>query len=137
MKRRKIGFLTERQIEVLRLRAKGLTQEEIARLLKTSRENVSIIEKRAQGNIKAARETLAALKTFGVSVTVQIKSCTHLVDVPRIILDKADEANIKVRANFTKIFDEIRFKAGGKVKGTRLVKPITVKILPDGDLIVD
>lgn len=134
---KKIGLLTERQIEVLKLRAQGLTQEEVAERLKTSRENVTILEKRAYQNIKLARETLAALKTFGVSATVVIKPGTHLVDVPRIILNKADEANIKVKANFTRIFDEIRFKAGDKVKRSRVTRQITVKILPNGDFTVE
>lgn len=134
---KKVGLLTERQIEVLKLRAQGLTQEEVAKKLKTSRENVTILEKRAYKNIKLARETLAALKTFGVSTIVVIKPGTHLVDVPRIILSKADEANIKIRANFTRIYDEIRFKAGDKVKRSRVTRQITVKILPNGDFVVE
>ena len=134
---KKIGLLTERQIEVLKLRAQGLTQEEVAKRLNTTRENVSILEKRAYRNIKLARETLAAIKNFGVAVSVVIKPGTHLVDVPRIVLDKADEANIKVKANFTRIYDEIRFKAADKVKRTKVTRPITVKILPNGDFTVE
>ncbi|MEM3073912.1 MAG: hypothetical protein QXK20_04145, partial [Nitrososphaerales archaeon] len=88
-------------------------------------------------NIKLARETLAALKTFGISTSVVIKPGTHLVDIPRLILDKADEANIKVRANFTRIFDEIRFKASDKVKRSRVIRQIIVKILPNGDFTVE
>jgi Tfx family DNA-binding protein len=137
MAEKKVGLLTERQIEVLKLRAQGLTQEEVAKRLNTTRENVSILEKRAYHNIKLARETLAALKSFGVAVSVVIKPGTHLVDVPRIILNKADEANIKVKANFTRIYDEIRFRAGDKVKRTRVIRPITVKILPNGDFTVE
>jgi Tfx family DNA-binding protein len=40
------SFLTKRQVMVLRLRQSGLTQEEIARRIKTTRANVSLIEKR-------------------------------------------------------------------------------------------
>jgi Tfx family DNA-binding protein len=137
METKKVGLLTERQIEVLKLRSQGLTQEEVAKRLKTTRENISILEKRAYQNIKLARETLAALKNFGVAVTVTVKPGTHLVDIPRIILDKADEANIKVRANFTRIYDEIRFRASDKVKRSRVTRQITVKILPNGDFTVE
>lgn len=122
---------------MLKLRAQGLTQEEVAKKLNTTRENVCILEKRAYQNIKLARETLAALKHFGVAVAVVIKPGTHLVDVPRIILNKADEANIKVKANFTRIYDEIRFKAGDKVKRSKVIRQITVKILPNGDFTVE
>jgi len=137
MNAKKVGLLTERQIEVLKLRSQGLTQEEVAKRLNTTRENISILEKRAYRNIKLARETLTALKNFGVAVSVVIKPGTHLVDVPRIILNKADEANIKVKANFTRIYDEIIFKASDKVKRTRVIRQITVKILPNGDFTVE
>jgi Tfx family DNA-binding protein len=43
---------------VLRLRQSGLTQEDIARRIKTTRANVSLIEKRARENIDRSRETL-------------------------------------------------------------------------------
>lgn len=39
------SFLTDTQIKVLKLRKKGLTQEEIAKMLGTSRANISMIEK--------------------------------------------------------------------------------------------
>ena len=137
MNAKKVGLLTERQIEVLKLRSQGLTQEEVAKRLNTTRENVSILEKRAYRNIKLARETLTALKNFGVAIPVVIKPGTHLVDVPRIILNKADEANIKVKANFSRIYDEIIFKAGDKVKRTRVIRQIVVKILPNGEFTVE
>jgi Tfx family DNA-binding protein len=55
-------FLTKRQIEVLKLRMKGLTQEQVADILKTSRENVANLENRAYVNIMRARITLKILE---------------------------------------------------------------------------
>ena len=133
----KIGLLTNRQIEILKMWNKELTQEAISLKLKTTRENISIIEKRANRNIKLAQDTLSALKTFGVSFSIFIKPGTNLVDIPRIIFDKSDESNIKVKANFTQIFEEIRFKAYEKVRRFKVIKPITIKILPDGDFTVE
>ncbi len=46
------SFLTEQQIRVLQLRAKGLKQSEIAEILGTSRANVSILERRALRRLK-------------------------------------------------------------------------------------
>ena len=46
------SFLTEQQIRILQLRAKGLKQSEIAELLGTSRANVSILEHRALEKIE-------------------------------------------------------------------------------------
>ena len=116
---------------------KELTQEAISLKLKTTRENISIIEKRANRNIKLAQDTLSALKTFGVLFSIFIKPGTNLVDIPRIIFDKSNESNIKVKANFTQIFEEIRFKAYEKVRRFKVIKPITIKILPDGDFTVE
>jgi Tfx family DNA-binding protein len=45
---RKIGFLTERQYKVLELRVKGYKQDEVARMLGTTRENIAMIEKKAR-----------------------------------------------------------------------------------------
>lgn len=52
---RKYGLLSDRQFRVLQLRVeKGLSQLEIAGELGTTRENVTIIEKKARRNIKQA-----------------------------------------------------------------------------------
>lgn len=48
MARRKYGLLTEEQYEILKLRIQGVTQKKIAEILKTSRENVAIVERRAK-----------------------------------------------------------------------------------------
>jgi transcriptional regulator with XRE-family HTH domain len=52
------SFLTKRQLAVLRLRQAGLTQEEIARRIKTTRANISLIEKRARENVERSKETI-------------------------------------------------------------------------------
>ena len=57
-----------------------------------------------------------------------------MVDIPRLVIDAADKANVKLRADFTRVYNEIRFKAPGCVKGTKVVRPITVLILKDGDI---
>ena len=53
--------------------------------------------------------------------------------MPRIILDEADKRGVKLKANFTRIYDEIRYKAPGAMKGTKLARNVTVYILMDGD----
>jgi len=134
MKRRKYGLLTELQYKVLKLRLQGLTQSEIAKILGTTRENVSILEKRAWENIELARITLNIYKELIAKGKVVINPNTHLVDVPRLVINEADKVNVKLKANFTRIYDEIRFKARECIKGTRVIKPITILIFSDGDV---
>ncbi|MDP6459375.1 MAG: Tfx family DNA-binding protein, partial [Candidatus Hydrothermarchaeota archaeon] len=54
--------LTERQIRVLKLRARGHIQAEIARQFGTSRANISAIEKKAMINIERSKNTLNLTK---------------------------------------------------------------------------
>jgi len=131
--RRVSGLLTQRQIEVLRLRAQGYTQKRVAEQIGTTRENVVLIEGRARLNIERARATLDNLKHQGLAVSVEIPKGTHLVDIPRIVLNRANRAKIKLGANFTRIYEDIRFKAKDRVFGTQVAKPILVTVFPDGD----
>ncbi len=133
MGRRRYGLLTERQYLVLKLRLQGLTQEEIARMLNTSRENVSIIERRAKENIRLAEETLKAYKELLALGEVIIEPGTHLIEVPKILISEADKLKVKLKANFTRIYDEIRYRARECVSGTKVIKPIRVLIYRDGD----
>ncbi len=134
--RRKYGLLTEEQYKVLQLRIKGYTQREIAEIMSTSRENIAIIEKRAMRNVKLAEETLNAYKALLAVAKVVIKPGTHLVEVPKLVIEAADKVKVKLKANFTRIYDEIRFKAGNNVHGTKVVKPITILIFRNGDISV-
>lgn len=134
---RGVGLLTPRQIEVLRLRALGYTQKRIAEQIGTTRENVVLLEARAKFNIQRARKTLESLRHSGLSVSVEIPKGTHLVDIPRMVLNRANRAKIKLGANFTRIYEDIRFKAKNRVSGTRVIKPILVTVFPDGDYSID
>jgi Tfx family DNA-binding protein len=131
------GLLTRRQIEVLRLRSQGHTQKQVAQKIGTTRENVVMIEARAKVNIQRARKTLESLKHSGLAVSVEIPRGTHLVDVPRMILNRANRAKIRLQANFTRIYEDIRFKAKDRVSGTRVAKPILVTLFPDGDYSIE
>jgi len=134
---RAITLLTPRQVEVLRLRALGYTQKRVAEQIGTTRENVVLIEARAKLNIQRARKTLESLKHSGLSVSVEIPKGTHLVDIPRIVLNRANRARIKLGANFTRIYEDMRFKAKNRVSGTRVVRPIVVTLFPDGDYSIE
>ena len=69
----KDGLLTDRQMEVLRYRKQGLTQQQIADIISTSKANVCTIEKSAMENIRRAKETLEFLYTL---------DATHLCVIP-------------------------------------------------------
>jgi hypothetical protein len=120
---------------VLQLRVeKGLSQAEVAILLGTTRENVTIIEKRARRNIRLAEETLQTYRLLLSIAKIRIEVGTHLLDVPGILAKAGDSIGVKLKINFTRIYDEIKFKAGECIGGSRIVKPFTIAIFRDGNI---
>ena len=137
VKDRRTGLLTEEQLRVLGLRLEGLKQDEIARRLGTSRQNVSLIERRARGNLAKAESTLKAYRRLETAATVELKTGTHLVDVPRMLVDAADNVGVKIMVDFAIVYKELHSEAGDSIRGTRVVKPISLHILRDGKIDVE
>jgi len=90
------SFLTEQQIKILRLRARGLKQSEIAELLGTSRANVSILERRALEKIEKARNTLLIWEQINSKVSVDVRKGDDIFEIPEKLFKKADELGVKV-----------------------------------------
>jgi hypothetical protein len=135
--RHRSGLLTEEQLKILGLRLDGLKQNEIAVKLGTTRQNVSLIERRAQDNIERADATLKAYRRLRTAATVELKPNTHLVDVPRILVDAADEAGVKITIDFSLVYKELRDLVQDSILGTRVIKPIMIRILKDGKIDVE
>ena len=137
VRRSRAGLLTEEQLNILGFRLDGLTQEEIARRLGTTRQNVSLIERRARGNIEKAETTLRAYRRLQTAATVELKPSTHLVDVPRMLVDAADDAGVKISIDFALVYKELRDEAGDSISGTRVVRPILLHVLRDGKIDIE
>lgn len=136
-RRLKTGLLTEEQVKILSLRFEGLTQEEVAKKLNTSRQNISLIERRALKNISKAELTLKAYRRLRTVETVKLDVGTHLVDVPRMLIDAADRVGVKIKVSFTLVYKSLRDEAGDAIQGTRVVKPILLHVLNDGKIDVE
>jgi Tfx family DNA-binding protein len=137
MVKEKTGALTKTQIEVLRLRIAGLTQEETANRLGTTRQNISLVERRAKNNLKKAEETLAAYRRLSTVASITIPSSTHMVDVPRMLIDAADSAGVRISGDFSLVYKELKHSAGDNISGSRIIKPIRVDVLKDGNIYIE
>ena len=126
--------LTKRQWHVVRLRSTGLTQAQVARKLRTTRENVTILEHRAHENLNAARATLAAFEEFSGSKELVIPSGVSIFEATSMILRKADVLRIKVKMSADSILASLRTKRKRRIRGHHLIRAIKVKIEPDGSL---
>ncbi len=126
--------LTTRQMEVLLLRKRGFTQEKVAKLLGTSRANVSIIERNAYKVVWEAQATIEAFESLHEDGVFLVPSHTSLYDVPRLIFLRGDALGIKVKIDENGILSMVKSK--GKLRQYRLVSPLSVRIKPDGQLLV-
>lgn len=127
-------MLTQRQWDVMRLRSLGLTQTQVAKKLRTTRENVTIIEHRAHENLKAAKATLAAIEELSGSRELIIPSGVSIFEATSMILRRADVLRIKVKMDADSILATLRAKRRGRIRGHHLIAVIRVKINSDGSL---
>jgi Tfx family DNA-binding protein len=128
--------LTPRQWRVVQLRATGLTQSEVAKKLKTSQENISIIEHRAHLNIRAARATLIAIEQLSESNEVIIPSGTNLFEAVLMVLSRADMLRIKLRISADLLLAAIRSKCKGRIRGHHLTAVVRIRISDDGKVTI-
>ena len=134
---KRLSLLTDRQVQVLKLRSRGLTQADAAKQLKTTRENVSILESRARRNISRAKATIEALQDLEMAARVLIKPETPVLEMATIVLKKADNSNVRLRLDCIDLLERIKMKARSKIRAKKVVKPISIVILPYGDLLVE
>ena len=66
-------FLSSRQIQIMKLRQEGYSTEGIAHEIGTTRQNVSILEKRGHRNLEKAIRTLNAVRELKLSHEVHIE----------------------------------------------------------------
>lgn len=128
--------LTQRQWQVLQFRSTGMTQAQVAKRLRTTRENISIIEHRAHENLMAAKATLMAVEHLSGSKELVIPSGTSVFEATSMILRRADVLRVKVKMNADSILGALRSKRGGRIRGHHLIAPIRIKIDSDGSLLM-
>jgi hypothetical protein len=120
----------------LELRAKGLTQKEIAEILGTTRANVSIIERRARANIEKAKRTIEVFERLSASLQMVATSGMDLFDVPREVFSRATERGIKVREDSVSLIERIRDRVGHKLRGRKIREDIEIMVLQDGRVLI-
>lgn len=131
------GFLTERQIQVLRLRRRGLSQEEVAEILGTTRSNVSILERRAMQNIDRALETLKQWKMIQAPVAVRIPEGTDLFALPGIIFREADARGLKLPVNSIDILAKLKEIAPHLTRRRLIERSFDIYVTEDGEICVE
>lgn len=130
----KDGLLTDRQREVIRYRKQGLTQQQIADIINTSKANVCTIEKSAMENIRRAKETLEFLYTLDATHLCTIPVGTDLFDVPGIIFTEAEKNNIKVKYDTISLINRMREARPQSYKARCICEDVEIYITDSGEL---
>lgn len=108
----------------------------MAKRLRTSRENISIIEHRAYANVRAAKATLAAIEQLSESKELIIPSGTSIFEAVSMTLLRADILRIKLRISADSILAAIRSKCKGRIRGHHLTAVVKIRISEDGAIMI-
>jgi len=128
------SFLTDQQTAVLKMRNDGKSQAEIAKILGTSRANVSLLEGRARENIKRARETLRAWEELTAPVKLHFAGGTDILEVPKKVFDAIDENELKVRSDMLSLLVRMKAECSEKLDNRILREDLWVLVGPDGEV---
>ena len=129
-------ILTTKQIEVLKLRNKGHSQEEIAKLSGTTKQNIYSIEKMALRNVKRAENTIKFMKLLKAPLWFSVDDNTDLETLARRIYREANEADIHIKYDAISLLTKIREEAMNKVKHRLIIRGFEVGITGEGDVIL-
>ncbi|BAW31487.1 conserved hypothetical protein [Methanothermobacter sp. MT-2] len=129
-------ILTKKQIEVLKLRSEGYTQQEIADKLGTTRQNVSAIERAARKNIKKAENTLKFVRLLEVPICFTVKKGMDLDEIMEKIFSEANRKNIHIVYDGIFLAMKIRDEAAHRMRHRLVVEKFNVGITKDGEIIV-
>jgi Tfx family DNA-binding protein len=126
--------LTESQFQVLQLRGRGLTQEETARLLRTTRANVSMIEFRAKRRVADARRTLEVYQSTLIEHSVRIPKGTRFYEIPAMVLKEGDRWGIHLQSNLVDIIRMVRQVRPSCLDNGRTNRSVQFSFNPAGKL---
>jgi len=131
------SFLTERQIRVLQMRQAGMSQQQIADLMGTTRSNVSILERRAHQNIARAERTLLQWTMLRAPISIKAKAGTDVFDLPRAIFAAADELGIRLPVTSLDIVVQLKRRAPRLFKRRALEREVLISVTEEGEVMVD
>ena len=125
--------LTKKQFEILRMRKAGKSLAEIAKVLRTSRSNISSIAKTAEDNVSRSKNTLKLIETINWPVKIEVKADSNIYDVSERLFEEADEARIKIPHNYSEIVRLITETLGMKnIRKRKALKDFKILISKDG-----
>lgn len=126
--------LTERQAHVMRLRADGLTQQEVATRLGTTASNVSAVERAGQDNVERARRTLDLARAIRAPTRVTAPPGTVFDDLVDAVYAEGDETGTKVDFCRPELYAHLYTHLDDALDGGRIVTTVEIGLTREGDV---
>lgn len=130
----KDGLLTDRQKEILRYRRNGMTQQQVADVIHTSKANVCTLEKSAMENIERAKKTLYFYHTLNGRHICTLMAGSDLFDSVNLVFEEAKKTGIAVNADWMTVTNRLRDELPKRIHGRFIREDIDVFLGNDGDL---
>lgn len=118
------------------MRQAGMTQDEIARRIKTTRANISLIEKRARENIDRSMETIKEWNSIISPVRILIKNGTDVMDIPEMVFEEADKSSIHVNTDSLDLITRIKKEKGSIISNRVVTKEFEIDITDTGEVTI-
>jgi len=131
------SFITARQIRMLQMRLAGLSQQEVADSLGTTRSNISILEKRAHQNIARARRTLEQWMMLQAPISLEARAGTDVFELPAMIFAAADQKHMRLPVTSLDIVVQLRRKAPRLFYKRVLLQDARIFATEEGELLVE
>ncbi|RBQ24687.1 MAG: DNA-binding protein Tfx [Methanocorpusculum sp. MCE] len=119
-------LLTDRQKMVIQFRKEGMTQQEIADELKTTRSNISLIEKAANDNIRLAKEALDYIYSLEATLVCTLSAGSELTQEIFLIYKAARQTGIKVQYDTGALLSRILTAVPEKISDGTIREDINV-----------
>ena len=126
--------LTDRQVEILELRAEGHTQKEVADILGTTDSNISAIEQAAESNIERAKNTVALSRTLEAAVQFTVEGGIAYDEFIDRIYEHGDEAGVQIAFSGPELSGILFRQLEAHVTQGTLEATVKVGITDDGDV---
>jgi Tfx family DNA-binding protein len=127
-------ILTDRQVEVLELRERGLTQRDVAERFDTTDANVSAIERAAEQNVEKARRTLELVRTVRSPVQFSVSPGRSFDDVVASVYAHGDEAGIKIAYCRPELYTHLYGVLEECTERNELTAPVDIGITNEGEV---
>jgi len=111
---------------VIQFRKEGMTQQEIADELKTTRSNISLIEKSANDNIRLAKEALDYIYSLEATLVCTLAAGSELTQEIFLIYKAARQTGIKVQYDTGALMSRIMTAVPEKISDGTIREDISV-----------